>query len=77
MKVCLDESGIHDGAKVCAIAGYFGHDDSWGKFEREWTSVLKKFRVSEYHARRFWARDSEGKRVGIYSDWNDVKARQV
>ncbi len=24
MKVCLDESGIHDGAKVCAIAGYFG-----------------------------------------------------
>jgi hypothetical protein len=30
----LDESGIHDGAEVCLIAGYFGGRVQWRKFSK-------------------------------------------
>ena len=39
----LDESGIHDGAKVCMIAGYFGGRSQLGKLEQKWKSVLEDF----------------------------------
>lgn len=49
----LDESGIHNGAAICAIAGYFGAHGQWRKFERAWRRVLKRFRVpiDEFHAK--------------------------
>jgi hypothetical protein len=74
MKAYLDESGIHAGAKMCAIAGYFGHENSWKKFEKLWPPVLKEFGVPEYHAKRFFARDKNGNRIGEYTGWNDRKA---
>ena len=76
MNVHLDESGIHDGAKVCALAGYCGHENSWRGFEKRWLAVLHEFEVPEYHARRFFARDNHGERVGVYAGWDDRKARR-
>jgi len=75
MKAYLDESGIHAGAKVCAVAGYFGHEKSWRKFEKLWSPILRQFGVAEFHARRFFGRDNRGNRVGEYTGWDDHKAR--
>src|SRR2546422_4977723 len=49
----LDQSGIHDGAAICVIAGYFGGRGRLGKLETAWKQVLKDFRfpMSEFHAK--------------------------
>src|ERR1700733_7451890 len=49
----LDESGIHDGAAVCVIAGYFGGRGQWGKFEKRWkqTFVRSGMPMEEFHAK--------------------------
>lgn len=48
----LDESGIHQGADVCIIAGYFGGKGQWKKFEIMWRAALKRSGVplEEFHA---------------------------
>jgi len=48
----LDESGIHDGAAVCVIAGYFGGPGQWHKFERLWRKSLDRAGVplEKFHA---------------------------
>jgi hypothetical protein len=71
-----DESGIHDGASVCVVGGFYGHQRAWRKFEREWNKIIDDYPELKnfgFHARRFFARD-KGKRVSPYSDWSDVKA---
>jgi hypothetical protein len=49
----IDESGIHDGALICVIAGYFGGRGKWRKFEADWKRLLKRFDVpmEEFHAK--------------------------
>jgi len=49
----LDESGIHDGAKVCVIAGYFGSPSRMRKLELEWKRVLasNSFPMEDFHAK--------------------------
>src|SRR5216684_7649509 len=48
----LDESGVHDGAAVCVIAGYFGGVGQWRKFEILWRKILAKADVplEQFHA---------------------------
>jgi hypothetical protein len=50
----LDESGIHEGASVCVIAGYFAGPGTWRKFEKAWRSV---FDDSPMHMEDFHAKD--------------------
>jgi hypothetical protein len=49
----LDESGIHDGAEVCMISGFFGDRRQWDKLEKKWMRRLNSFRVPlhEFHAK--------------------------
>lgn len=49
----LDESGIHDGAKVCVIAGYFGCPSKMRKLESDWKRVLDahKLPMKDFHAK--------------------------
>lgn len=49
----LDESGIHDKAKVCVIGGYFAGQSRWKKFESDWLKLLNKFKVpmDKFHAK--------------------------
>jgi len=49
----LDESGIHDGAKVCVIAGYFGGPGQMKRFERAWKDTLSaySFPMKDFHAK--------------------------
>jgi hypothetical protein len=49
----LDESGIHDGAAVCVIAGYFGGSGQWRNVEADWRDMLADFNIpmEEFHAK--------------------------
>jgi hypothetical protein len=47
----IDESGIHDGAEVCLLAGYFGGRGQWRKFEKSWQRVLRDFGLDAFHAK--------------------------
>lgn len=72
----LDESGIHEQAKVCVVAGFYGEQQSWRDFENRWNAVITDYPELEgegFHAKRFYAR-KEGKRVGKYRNWTDEKA---
>jgi hypothetical protein len=55
LEAYFDESGIHDPAIVCVIAGYFGGVGQWRKFELLWRKILKeaKIEVSNFHAKDF------------------------
>lgn len=48
----LDESGVHENAEVCVIAGYFGGIGQWRKLEKLWNRALRKFDIprEEFHA---------------------------
>jgi hypothetical protein len=48
----LDESGIHDGAEICVVAGYFGGGGQFKKLGSAWQRVLAKHGVAleEFHA---------------------------
>jgi hypothetical protein len=48
----FDESGIHQGAKICVIAGYFGHSTEWSAFSEKWIRVLSDFSfpIEDVHA---------------------------
>lgn len=63
----LDESGIHDDAVVCVIAGFFGGKGQWKKFEKLWRNTLHEFNVplEEFHASELL------RRKGFFSGWKD------
>jgi hypothetical protein len=77
LEAYLDESGIHDQAKVCVVAGFYGRQAAWRRFERQWNTGLKNHPELKdgFHAKVFFGR-SNGKRVGPYKDWSDEKAQQ-
>jgi hypothetical protein len=77
LEAYLDESGIHEQAKVCAVAGFYGSQMAWRRFERQWKAVISKYpEIDEgFHAKVFFARD-KGKRVGPYQEWKDEKAKR-
>ncbi len=49
----LDESGIHDGAAICVIAGYFAGRGWWRRFEKRWRKTLDSFGfpMEKFHAK--------------------------
>ena len=49
----LDESGIHEGAAICVIAGYFGGRGQMRKLEKAWKEVLAYFHfpMEKFHAK--------------------------
>ena len=66
MEAYFDESGIHDGAKVCVVAGYYGTEMAWKKFEGQWNKILLDYpelNGEAFHAKRFFARDENQKRL--------------
>jgi hypothetical protein len=64
----LDESGIHKGANICLVAGYFGGAGQWRKFERDWKKALALSEVplDQFHALNFV------KRRGPFFGWTDA-----
>jgi len=72
----LDESGIHDDAPVCLVCGYFGHEFAWRKFNKNWERILAHEKLEEFHAWKYWSRDSKGERVNEYRGWSDERAER-
>lgn len=76
LQAYVDEAGIHGGAKVCCVGGYFGGINQWKKFDRQWRKILDREGIQEFHSKKFWARDKDGNRVGVYKNWNKQRAKQ-
>ncbi len=74
----MDESGIHDGATVCVVAGYYGTHAAWNNFEGQWRRILRDHHIEEvgFHAKRFWKKMKGGERVSPYTGWSDDKAKK-
>jgi Protein of unknown function (DUF3800) len=53
MDAYLDESGIHDGAPICVIAGYFGEPETWSQFADGWRRIFAtcEMVMEEFHAK--------------------------
>jgi Protein of unknown function (DUF3800) len=49
-KAFLDEAGIHDGARVVSVAGYFARPKQWRDFTRDWNRVLRPSGIECFHA---------------------------
>jgi hypothetical protein len=73
VKAYWDESGINPESPVCIVAGYYGGNNQWREFDRNWKSILEREGVEEFHAKPFWARD---KKVGPYKEWSDSRAKR-
>jgi hypothetical protein len=63
----LDESGIHDGAEACIVAGFFGKKGPWRKLDAAWSRTLRKFGVPlhEFHAKTVIHRK------GLFQGWSN------
>src|SRR5260370_17871616 len=59
LQAYLDESGIHDGAEACIVAGYFGKKGPWRRLDSGWRTTLRKFGVPlhEFHAKALMRRE--------------------
>jgi len=76
MEAYLDESGIHGGAPVCVVAGYFGRRNHWRHFETAWKAVLSRFgyQLEDFHSKN-WIKSRDkrpllielAKTIGKYS----------
>lgn len=71
LQAFFDESGIHNQAQFCVVAGYVGSARHWKRFEELWGPYAKK---EAFHAKRFFQRDPQDNRVSPYNEWNDAKA---
>jgi hypothetical protein len=69
----LDESGIHEGAEVCVIAGYFGTKGQWRKVKKMWLKALSRFDVplDEFHAKDLV------KCVGFFHKWSEAESLEL
>src|SRR6266850_2387043 len=76
LEAYLDESGIHEGARVCTVGGFSGRAGVWRKVESEWNNILLKAGIQEFgfHSRQFFPRDDQGRRLGPYRHWTDENA---
>src|SRR6476659_10008779 len=70
-----DESGSHNGARFCVIAGYVGRIDAWKGFERDWREVLDKYQIRWFHAKEFLPSGRREFRPVL--GWSDDKKRRI
>ncbi len=76
IRVYMDDSGTHKDSPYCLIAGYWGGSGQWAKFERGWRQILNEYKVPEFHAKQYWARDQNKQRVGPYKGWSELRRKQ-
>ena len=69
MDAYLDESGIHDSAEVCVVAGFFAKVGPWRRLERAWIKAIKAFKVplDRVHAKNLITK------TGFFHKWSDAR----
>lgn len=50
IRMFVDESGIHDGSPVIAVAAYIARPLKWQKFTSEWRRVIRPAGIDVFHA---------------------------
>jgi hypothetical protein len=70
-----DDSGTHSNSSWCVMAGYFGSERHWNRFDYNWRKVLDAEGLEEFHANRFWAAVS-GSNVPEYRGWDKERANK-
>lgn len=66
----FDESGIND-SRYCTVVGFVGASQKWTVFEERWRTATRGI---DFHAKRFFGRDSKGRRLDDFTDWSEAKA---
>ncbi len=69
LKAYIDESGIHDGSPVLAVAGYVGRQKIWRNWTKAWNISKSPIRV--YHAA------DAANLVGEFAGWTDDKVAEL
>ena len=68
-----DESGIHDGARFCVVAGLCGSPGQWKLFEKEWKAALGG--VPYFHSKEFFQRKNTAlSSKSPYRGWDSGRA---
>ncbi|HEY3967391.1 MAG TPA: DUF3800 domain-containing protein [Planctomycetaceae bacterium] len=70
----VDESGIHGGSEVCAIAGFVGRSEEWEVLSRKWRQVCEKWGVPGEQG--FHMADFENRRPP-YDRWSETHGREL
>ncbi len=72
LKCYVDESGLgkNQDEIVCCVAGFFSRNAHWGKFQKHWRALLKKYGLDEFKAKDFWRRSTTGGLTGKYANWS-------
>jgi hypothetical protein len=68
----FDETGIHDGAAVCIVAGYYAQRSQWNKYESAWKKILRRERIREFHAKVFFGAAPKGSE---YYEWSATRRK--
>lgn len=68
-----DETGTHEESQFCAVLGYVGSPRQWKLFRRDWRRIVGK--DQEFHAQKFFQRESWRSSKSPYHNWSDKKAR--
>lgn len=66
----LDESGIHDKAKICVVGGFYGGPSQMRRLEKAWKATLKSFRfeMKDFHAKDLIKRRDHHKMLFALAD---------
>lgn len=75
LQAYMDDSGSHEGAHNCVVAGYWGGVKEWRFFEWQWGEVLRSEGIEEFKANEFWPRP-KGVRLGPYKSWTDERHKR-
>jgi uncharacterized protein DUF3800 len=67
----FDESGTHASAAVVAVAGFISTVERWRNLEREWSTVLRMYKLEYFHMTDF------ENRQGPYRDWDNAQRETV
>jgi len=69
LRAYMDESGIHGGSSICAIAGLVGTESEWETLERRWRRAVEEEGISVFHMAEFESR------LGEFEEWSDTRRR--
>jgi hypothetical protein len=75
LRAYLDDSGVHAGSPWCVMAGFFGSEKKWTRFDEKWFDVLDSFGIDEFHANRFWS-SVRGGNITEYRGWDRGRANR-
>jgi hypothetical protein len=72
LKAYFDESGIHEDAKACIVAGYWGKKGPCRQLESGWRATLRRFEVplEEFHA------EDVLDKAGFFFGWDFERQKQ-